>query len=113
MFSALGRFVTRQPWIVLGIWIVLAAAVILTAPGLQSTTDEAEFLPQHYESIKAANLQEKAFPSQDAPGAILVFDRKDGGKLTAEDSAKVETVVKTLNGQLEKAFTPGTVQPPS
>lgn len=113
MFSALGRFVTRRPWYVLGTWVVLAVVVIATAPALTATTDEAEFLPKHYESIKAANLQEEAFPSQGAPGAILVFDRKDGGKLTTEDSATVESVVKELNGKLEKAFEPGAVQPPS
>lgn len=113
MFSALGRFVTRHPWYVLGTWIVLAVVVIATAPALTATTDEAEFLPKHYESIKAANLQEKAFPSQGAPGAILVFDRKDGDKLTAEDSATVESIVNDLNGKLDKAFVPGTVQPPS
>lgn len=113
MFSALGRFVTRRPWYVLGTWVVLAVVVIATAPALTATTDEAEFLPKHYESIKAANLQEKAFPSQGAPGAILVFDRKDGGKLTTEDSATVESVVEELNGKLDKAFEPGAVQPPS
>ena len=69
MFSALGRFVTRHPWHVFGTWIVLAVIVIATAPALTATTDEAEFLPKHYESIKAANLQEQAFPSQGAPGA--------------------------------------------
>ena len=113
MFSALGRFVTRRPWTVLATWIALAVVVIATAPGLTATTDEAEFLPKQYESIKAANLQDKAFPSQGAPGAILVFDRKDGGKLTAEDSATVESIVNELNGKLEKAFRPGAVQPPS
>ncbi len=113
MFSALGRFVTRRPWTVLGTWVALAVIVIVTAPTLTATTDEAEFLPKHYESIKAATLQEKAFPSQGAPGAILVFDRKDGGKLTAEDSATVESVVNQLNGKLDTAFVPGTVQPPS
>ncbi len=87
--------------------------VISAAPGLKATTDESEFLPKHYESIEAANLQDKAFPGQDQPGAILVFDRKDGGKLTAEDSAEVESVVDDLNGKLAKAFSPGAVQPPS
>ena len=113
MFSALGRVVTRHPWYVLGTWVVLAVIVIATAPALTSTTDEAEFLPKHYESIKAATLQEEAFPSQGQPGAILVFDREDGGKLTAEDSATVESVVAKLNGKLDKAFVPGAAQPPS
>jgi RND superfamily putative drug exporter len=113
MFSALGRFVTRHPWYVVTAWILVAVAVIATAPALTSTTDEAEFLPSHYESIKAATLQQDAFPSQGQPGAILVFDRKDGGELTAQDSADVESIVETLNGKLDKAFVPGTTQPPS
>ena len=43
----------------------------------------------------------------------MVFDRKDGGKLTADDQAQVEEVVDGLSGKLEKAFTGIEVQPPS
>ncbi|KRC63645.1 hypothetical protein ASE12_02015 [Aeromicrobium sp. Root236] len=113
MFSALGRFVTRNAWwVVLG-WIVFAVVVAVFSPKLTSTTDNSEFLPGHYESIKALNLQDKAFPSQTSTGAILVFEREDGGKLTAADSADVESVSKALDGKLDKAFTGVAVQPPS
>jgi len=116
MFSALARLVTagQRPWIVLGLWIVAAITIITTAPGLSSTTDESEFLPSHYESIKAANLQAEAFPQATTPGAILVFDRADGGKLTQADSADVQKVVDGLNPTLDdKLFTTGIVSPPA
>ncbi|WP_235508819.1 MMPL family transporter [Aeromicrobium sp. Root236] len=99
-------------WVVLG-WIVFAVVVAVFSPKLTSTTDNSEFLPGHYESIKALNLQDKAFPSQTSTGAILVFEREDGGKLTAADSADVESVSKALDGKLDKAFTGVAVQPPS
>ncbi|MDX6233422.1 MAG: putative drug exporter of the superfamily, partial [Nocardioidaceae bacterium] len=113
MFSALGRFVTRNAWWVILTWIVFAAVVAVFSPKLTSTTDNSEFLPGHYESIKALNLQNKAFPSQTSTGAILVFDRKDGDKLTAADTAKVESVSKSLEGTLDKAFHGVAVQEPS
>ena len=58
---------------------------IALAPAFKATQDQAEFLPDHYESIKAFNLQDEAFPQNSQVGAIVVFDRKDGGKLTEDD----------------------------
>ena len=78
MFAALGRVVTRFPWLVVAAWVILAVLVISFAPKLTSTSDESEFLPAHYESIKAATIQQKEFPSSSQVGAILVFDHKDG-----------------------------------
>ncbi len=114
MFSALSGLVTRgsRPWVVLGLWVVAAAAVIWSAPGLSSTSDESEFLPSHYESIKAATLQQEAFPQATTPGAILVFDRPDGSALTAADTSKIASIVDELNPTLDRdVFTPGAAQP--
>ncbi len=113
MFSALGRFTTRRPWIVIGIWVVAAIAIISFAPKLTSTSNEAEFLPDHYESIKAMTLQSEAFSDAAQPGAILVFDRADGKPLTEQDSADVERIVGELNQDLPQAFSGGAAQPPS
>ncbi len=96
MFAALGRYVARHPWQVIIAWVVLAAAVIATAPALTSTTDEAEFLPDHYESIQAAELQSDAFPDRTETGAIMVFDRDDGEPLTDDDVANVERITGEL-----------------
>ncbi|MBO9522988.1 MAG: MMPL family transporter [Nocardioidaceae bacterium] len=119
MFAALGRFVTRFPWYVVGAWVVLMVLVISFAPALTSTQDESAFLPKHYESIKAAQVQEDEFPAQTQPGAILVFSKTDGGKLTAADSATVEKIVGQLDSKikdekvLKKIFAGATSQPAS
>jgi RND superfamily putative drug exporter len=119
MFAALGRFVTRFRWYVVAAWVLLAVVVVSLAPSLSSTQDESEFLPRHYESIQAALVQQDKFPTQTQPGAILVFDRKDGGELTAADSAKATEVVQALDAKikdekvLNKVFSTAAIQPPS
>src|SRR5579862_458632 len=102
VFAALGQLVTRHPWRVIGAWIIIAAAVIATAPALPTTSNEASFLPSSYESIKAQNLQDQAFPQAgkvDATAAIIVFARSDHGRLTPADKAKVASIASTLNGR--------------
>jgi RND superfamily putative drug exporter len=101
-FAALGRLVTRHPWKVIAVWIIAAIAVVATAPALPTTTNEASFLPSSYESIKAQNLQQQAFPQAshvDDAAAIIVFARSDNGRLTPADEAKVATVATTLNAK--------------
>src|SRR5215469_2164897 len=102
LFAWLGRAVVRHPWRVIALWVIAAAAVILTSPGLPSTTNESSFLPKDYESIRAMDLQDKAFPQAGhvtSAAAIIVFSRADGGKLTAADSAKVAAITKTLDAE--------------
>ncbi|MEV0112970.1 MMPL family transporter [Streptomyces sp. NPDC050844] len=114
MFSGLGRFVVRRPWWIILAWVVVAGAVISMAPKLTSSSDEASFLPDHYESIRAADVQEQEFPRQRHVGAVIVFQRSDGGKLTAGDSADVTRISKDLQAQKipeVQAVVPGAVSP--
>ena len=102
LFAWLGRAVVRHPWRVIALWVIAAAAVILTSPGLPTTTNESSFLPKNYESIRAMDLQDKAFPQAGhvtSAAAIIVFSRADGGKLTAADSARVAAITKTLDAE--------------
>ena len=102
LFAWLGRAVVRHPWRVIALWVIAAAAVILTSPGLPTTTNESSFLPKDYESIRAMDLQDKAFPQSGhvtSAAAIIVFSRADGGRLTAADSAKVAAVTKALDAE--------------
>jgi len=85
---------------VIALWVVAAAAVILTSPGLPTTSNESSFLPKNYESIRAMDLQDKAFPQTGnvtGAAAIIVFSRADGGQLTAADSAQVTAIAKTVD----------------
>lgn len=100
MFAALGRFVTRFRWFVIGAWLLLAVLVTSTAPALESTQDNAEFLPDHYESIQALQLQEEKFSDAFSPGAILVIEREDGDALSADDQAEVAALAEELAPEL-------------
>ena len=102
LFAWLGRAVVAHPWRVIALWVVAAAAVIMTAPGLPTTSNESSFLPKNYESIRAMDLQDKAFPQSGhvtSAAAIIVFSRADGGKLTGADSAKVTAIATDLNAR--------------
>ena len=113
MFFRLGRGVVRHPWLVIGIWIVAAVAIVGLAPKLASSSSESSFLPSHYQSVQAQNLQQSAFPTAAAPGAIVVFERADGGQLTAADSHLVDGIAGKLAA--DDIPTMGTMQagPPS
>ena len=98
----LGRAVVRHPWRVIALWAIAAVAVIATSPGLPTTTSESSFLPSSYESIRAAHLQDQAFPQTGqvtGSAAIIVFARSEGGRLTAADSAKITAIAATLGGR--------------
>jgi len=97
MFARLGSLVVRRPWWTIGAWVLIIAAVAATAPKLTATTDQSAFLPSHYESIQAAQLQEKAFPNATTPAAIVVFERGDGAPISAADAATVATIAGQLN----------------
>lgn len=97
MFAALGKLVVRARWWVIAAWIVAAVVIAMTAPALQSTQDQSEFLPSHYESVKALALQQEAFPERGEIGAIVVFDREDGSELTEDDQAEVSSIAEQLN----------------
>lgn len=115
-FARLGRAVVRHPWVVIALWIVAAVVVIKTSPGLPTTTNESSFLPGSYESIKAQNLQDQAFPqsSKVTPdAAIIVFSRADGGQLTAADSARVASIAKELSARHITSIVAITPAPPS
>ncbi|MFI6870256.1 MMPL family transporter [Nocardia sp. NPDC050406] len=96
MFASLGRFVVHRPWVVIGIWLIAIVGVVATAPKLTATTDQSEFLPSHYESIEAMDLQQKAFPDSQTPAALIVVERADDAPLTEADSAKAGAIATAL-----------------
>ncbi|WP_030937120.1 MMPL family transporter [Streptomyces sp. NRRL S-646] len=96
MFRRIGNTVVRHPVWTIVAWLIAAVAIVATAPSLPSNSDESSFLPKSYESIKAADLQEKAFPSAFTPSAIALYQRTDGGRLTAEDKQDVARITTEL-----------------
>ncbi|MEU4213020.1 MMPL family transporter [Streptomyces sp. NPDC026206] len=101
MFGRIGRFSVNRPWLTIVAWIVAAVALAGLAPELKSSTDQADFLPSHYESVQVGKLQESAFPQQESAAAIVVYQRTDGEKLTDADRA---VVVKATEGLEAKKY---------
>lgn len=95
MFAAIGRFVVRRAWWVVALWVVAGVLVVVFAPTLKTTTNQADFLPGSYESVKAQRLQDSAFPGHHG-GAVVVFQRADDAMLTAADHATVQRVSADL-----------------
>ncbi|MGW2651414.1 MMPL family transporter [Streptomyces sp. NPDC001393] len=96
MFRRIGNTVVRHPVWTIVAWLIAAVAIVATAPSLPSNSDESSFLPKSYESIKAADLQQKAFPSAFTPSAIALYQRTDGGRLTAADKQDVARITTEL-----------------
>ncbi|WP_433889797.1 MMPL family transporter [Streptomyces sp. CA-111067] len=114
MFHRIGRVVVRHPVWTIVAWLIAAVAIVATAPSLPSNSDESSFLPSSYQSIKAMDIQEKAFPSNFTPSAIVLYQRNDNAPLTAADKAeiskithdlgtkKIDQVQKVIDGSLSK-----------
>ncbi|MFI6017871.1 MMPL family transporter [Streptomyces sp. NPDC051287] len=99
MFRRIGTAVVRHPVWTIVAWLIGAVAIVATAPSLPSNSDESSFLPKSYESIQAADLQQKAFPSAFTPSAIALYQRTDGGKLSAADLKDVARITTELGGK--------------
>jgi RND superfamily putative drug exporter len=99
MFGAIARGVTRRPWLVIASWIVLAVAIIATAPKLSDVTnsDQSAFLPGSAESAQATKLARSAFPQGQGANAVIVVKRGDGAPLTAADLATIGGLAQRLN----------------
>lgn len=97
MFGRVGRSAVRHPWLTILVWVIAAMGTAALAPPLKPVSDQAEFLPSHYESVRAGELQERAFPQQEQPASVMVFRRDDNGKLTEADLADVQKVAAGLD----------------
>lgn len=96
MFQRVGKAVVRHPVWTIVAWLIAAVAIVATAPSLPSNSDESSFLPKSYESIRASDIQHKAFPSAFTPSAIALYQRADGGRLTADDERDVARITTEL-----------------
>ncbi len=87
---ALERFrvaVCHYPARVIGVWILIAAAVGLSAPSLTqlAAREQANLLPEDAESARVAELVTRAWPDQSLESTAVVALRRSE-KLTPEDT---------------------------
>src|ERR1700712_3334519 len=98
MLNKLGSFIAKNRWWVIAAWVVAAIAITAFSPKLSSVTssDQTSFLPSKYESVQAQKIADKSFPQTNDDNEILIVQRQDGGKLTADDQAKVQSIADQL-----------------
>jgi RND superfamily putative drug exporter len=101
VFARLGRTVVAHPWRVIGVWVVVAASMLIFAPGLGdiTETDQTAFLPDKYESVQAQAIADQSFPQSKGQTALAVVKRQDGRVLTADDQKKVGDIATALDAK--------------
>ncbi len=81
MFHSLGRFTSRNAWVVCLGWVVAGLLLTLAAPRWDTRTedDDIRFIPERCTSVRAHRLMAQAFP-QEVSASKLVFalERADG-----------------------------------
>jgi putative drug exporter of the RND superfamily len=93
MLKPIASFVSRHPWRVILLWLVvgLAAAFYAQAQGSEVTTnDTSSFLPKKYESVRATKLGEREFGvAKGATTVTALVKRADGSPLTSGDRRQI------------------------
>jgi putative drug exporter of the RND superfamily len=95
-------------WVFLGIWLLIAFAI--GAGNLPAKFDDAQnnesssFLPGNAESTKALAASKEIQGNELLP--LVIVYKRDEGKLTRADFARIETDRQALNSELSPRMTP-------
>lgn len=93
------RWIVIHPRRVVAVWIAIAAVLLSVGPSLSQFTssDQAGFLPDRYDSVRANAAVDRAFPeAADEKKALIVVTRGGEGKLQDRDAGAVERLVAGL-----------------
>lgn len=101
MMQALGNFVVKRRWWILGVWVIAAILIVSLSPKLSTieSDDQSSFLPNTYESVKAGEVASKFSDNVQAPTDIILFKSTTGQPLTLAEQQEVAGIVKTLNAK--------------
>lgn len=104
MLNKLGKFITRNRWWVIAVWVVVSVGITAFAPKISSVTsnDQTSFLPSKYESVQAQKVANKAFPQGKDDTEILLIKRADGGKLTPTDHLTIGVLAQQFDATKPK-----------
>ncbi len=89
MLKRLAALVTgrRLAWVVIGAWVLAAAALAPFGLKLADETSQAFLLPGGSQSVQVSNILRERFPGGDLQPTLIVY-RRPGG-LTAADRARI------------------------
>jgi putative drug exporter of the RND superfamily len=121
VFERWGTAVVQHPVRVILAWLVVVIGlgglgyVVLGPEGAAAVSgqNETDFLPDRYESVRAARFAAEAFPSDvdDGATAVLVLSRVDGASLDPADQTDGRDVVAALGGAGVRAVSDPSLSP--
>ncbi len=108
MFKELGQFITRRPWVIIAIWVIVLLVMAPLAMNLSDRLkyDATSFMPKDTDSQKAQDLYVQQFPqasesSQVQLIAVIQSDNRTAtmGFVNSLDKAiATDTSIKNLTG---------------
>jgi putative drug exporter of the RND superfamily len=100
MLNRVTAFVSRHPWRVILVWLLLGALAAAYAQSRQSdvtTNDTSSFLPNKYESVRATKLGEREFGvAKGATTVTALVKRVDDAPLTAGDRRQIAALTGAM-----------------
>ena len=90
----LGRLCARRHWLVIGVWVMLAVAIVVFAQASGGHTFDNFRIPGA-ESQTAIDLLDKRFPQQAGASASVVFHSTQG-TLTGDDEQAIAATITNL-----------------
>lgn len=92
IFAFIGRSSVRYRYLVIALWLIIAAFCIHSFPSLSSVanSDNSSFLPSTSPSLHAAQLASPFQPTSGSTATLVAV--RSGGPLTADDQAAFTTI---------------------
>jgi RND superfamily putative drug exporter len=99
MFTFLGRFTARRPWLICGAWLAVGLLVSWAAPPWDSRAhdDDIHFLPERCASVRGYNLLEQAFPHDVFASRVVFAIERPSAALSDDDLALIDQLVGELS----------------
>gem|GEM_PF-6177467 len=107
MFKELGEFITRRPWVIIAIWVIILIVMAPLAMNLADRLkyDATNFMPKDTDSAKAQEIYSQQFPqSSSTQTQLITVIQSDNstatmGFVNALDSAVMkDNAIKNLTG---------------
>lgn len=97
IFAKIGTVVVRFPWLVIAVWIILAAGLPQAFPSLTVLAQKmpASMLPTNAPSVVSSEEMTKAYKEASSENVLLAVISNDNG-LTPADEARYGDMVKKL-----------------
>ncbi|WP_264016113.1 MMPL/RND family transporter [[Mycobacterium] manitobense] len=101
-FSALGRFVVRAPWVMIGAWVALLIVLSVFCTPLAKVVQSQQVQPLPPAAMAATNQMAKEFGESAQNIMVVVLTDKDKKDLGPADEATYREVATTLRADTDQ-----------